>query len=129
MRKLLLLIVLSVCGTVAYAQCDGGFCGNSMSYNSNIVHYNTSTSSNALSKKIEVAIYPNPTADYVRFENNTRIKRFCIFNLNGVMMKDFVVAGDELYSVSDLNEGMYVIQFYGLKNKVLNTQRINILKY
>ena len=131
MKKMLLLFSLLISGTFAYAQCgngcNNGQCGNSYTSNTSNHYYYTSSNYNSSlpSEKIEVAVYPNPTADYIRFEDNARIKGFRIYTINGTMMKDFRVAADAVYPITDLNEGMYVIQFYSSKNKVLNTQRLH----
>ena len=73
-----------------------------------------------------LTIYPNPFTSYIKINDESEVVRqVVVFNLLGKKMKSFVAAQGERYNVSDLPRGIYLVQLYGNRNKVIKTQRIN----
>lgn len=73
----------------------------------------------------KVSVYPNPTSDFFGISNSTEVAQLTIFNLVGKEMKSFKAEAGIKYSVSDLPNGMYLIQMTDHKKKVINTQRLH----
>lgn len=71
-----------------------------------------------------VSVFPNPATEYITVSNEDAVKNIFVFNLVGKKMKTFDVIKGERYEISDLPNGLYVIQLIGRSNKVLNTQRL-----
>jgi len=76
---------------------------------------------------LDIKIYPNPATDFINFDNETgKVKRVIIYSLVGRKVKEFEAnIGKNTYDVTELSNGMYLIQLTGAKNKVIKTQRIN----
>ena len=73
----------------------------------------------------KIQIYPNPASDMLYIEtDNSECKRINIYNLNGQKVKSTLLQGgfDEI-NVSDLKNGMYIIDFEGIniRKKLLIT--------
>ncbi len=77
--------------------------------------------------KLDIKIYPNPTTDYINFDNESgKVERVIIYSLVGRKVKEYKANdGKNTYDVTDLSNGMYLIQLTGADNKVIKTQRIN----
>ncbi len=71
-----------------------------------------------------ISIYPNPTTDYITINNEDAVKNIVLFNMVGRKMRTFTAEKGERYEVSDLPNGLYVVQLFGKNNKVLTTQRL-----
>jgi len=76
-------------------------------------------------KKIKV--FPNPTADYIGLSSDTGVGTIRILNLIGKEIRQFKVIKDLRYNVSDLENGMYLIQLISHENKVITTRRLRKL--
>ena len=73
---------------------------------------------------VVISIYPNPTTDYITVNNEDAVKNIVLFNMVGRKMRTFTAEKGERYEVSDLPNGLYVVQIFGKNNKVLTTQRL-----
>ena len=73
---------------------------------------------------VVISIYPNPTTDYITINNEDAVKNIVLFNMVGRKMRTFAAEKGERYEVSDLPNGLYVVQIFGKNNKVLTTQRL-----
>ncbi len=76
------------------------------------------------SDNVVISIYPNPTTDYITINNEDAVKNIVLFNMVGRKMRTFTAEKGERYEVSDLPNGLYVVQLFGKNNKVLTTQRL-----
>ena len=56
--------------------------------------------------------------------NEDAVKNIVLFNMVGRKMRTFTAEKGERYEVSDLPNGVYVVQLFGKNNKVLTTQRL-----
>jgi len=76
---------------------------------------------------LDIKIYPNPATDYINFDNESgKVERVIIYSLVGRKVKEYKANhGKNTYDVTDLSNGMYLIQLTGADNKVIKTQRIN----
>ncbi len=75
-------------------------------------------------ENVVISIYPNPTTDYITINNEDAVKNIVLFNMVGRKMRTFAAEKGDRYEVSDLPNGLYVVQIFGKNNKVLTTQRL-----
>ena len=88
--------------------------------------------SNCPSQKItyqraDIKIYPNPATDYIAFQNpDGRVQEVVFYNLVGRSIRKVTAnSGKNMYDVTDLSRGMYLIQLVDANGKVITTKRIN----
>ena len=80
----------------------------------------------ALSEQPPISIYPNPAINYISIDNDENVKSIIIFNLVGRKIMTFEnIQKNELYDVSTLSNGMYLVQVTDNSNKIITTQRIS----
>lgn len=72
----------------------------------------------------KISVYPNPTSDFFAVSNSEGILELKIYNLVGKEMRSFDVEDGLKYNISDLPNGMYLIQLINNKKKIVNTQRL-----
>ena len=70
------------------------------------------------------SVFPNPATEYITVTNDDAVRNIYVFNLVGRKIKTFDVTKGDRYEISDLPNGLYVIQLIGKTNKVLTTQRL-----
>ncbi|NJN34719.1 MAG: T9SS type A sorting domain-containing protein [Saprospiraceae bacterium] len=78
-------------------------------------------------KKIDMttlAVFPNPATDFISVSHEEGVRNIFIYNLTGKKMRIFDVKKDERYDITDLPNGLYVVQIVGRNSKVLSTQRL-----
>jgi hypothetical protein len=76
-------------------------------------------------QRVDVSVYPNPASHYIEINNEAAVRQINIINLAGRKMRTFEVYHDDRYDISDLPNGMYLVQIVGKNNRVLTTQRLN----
>ena len=75
---------------------------------------------------MKISIYPNPATNYISVNKDENLKEIAIFNLVGRKLKTFEeIEKDEHYDVSDLPNGMYLVQVIDNNKKIVTTQRIS----
>lgn len=74
-----------------------------------------------------IKIYPNPTAEYFKIQNNGNISKVVVSNLMGRNIKSYNYTSDR-YDVSDFPAGMYIIQMFDSKGKNIKTSRLSVKK-
>lgn len=89
------------------------------------VYSNPTASGDQLTKKIR--IFPNPTSDYVGLSSDKGVETIRILNLIGKEIRTFQVIEGQRYNVSDLENGMYLIQLVSDDKKVITTRRLRKL--
>jgi len=108
MRKVLLLLFISIMSMSLYAQSD--------SYKPH----------QSLQDQTKITVYPNPAVDYIAItDSNEKVQQIIIYNLIGRKVKSFVAAPDTKYGVSELPKGMYIVQLLDKRKKVVTTQRVS----
>lgn len=79
-----------------------------------------------LTKQAKISVYPNPVVSFISINKDNNVKQIVVFNLVGRKLKTFEdVVKDQQYDVSDLPNGMYLIQIIDTSNKIVTTQRIS----
>ena len=71
-----------------------------------------------------VIVYKNPTPDYFKIkgiEDGTRLR---VYNLNGILVKEYRSGENKQYDISDLNPNVYILRF----NKDSKTFATKLLK-
>ena len=59
-------------------------------------------------EEVNIALYPNPTVDFVRIENFER-GNYAVFDITGSLVKQGPVNGTREINLSDLESGVYII--------------------
>lgn len=62
----------------------------------------------ATSTKIQ--IYPNPASDYFKISNPENLESIIVYNLLGRSVKSFKDFDQKSYAISDLQDGVYLLQ-------------------
>ncbi|HFA49495.1 MAG TPA: T9SS type A sorting domain-containing protein [Bacteroidetes bacterium] len=114
MKKILLAILFSFTMFAAFSQdSPSGVEGSS-------------SSQGVLFEQPSISIYPNPATNFISVNNDENVKTITIFNLVGRKLKSFQnVQKNAHYDVSDLPNGMYLVQVINHSNKIITTQRIS----
>ncbi|MEM0995141.1 MAG: T9SS type A sorting domain-containing protein [Bacteroidota bacterium] len=78
-------------------------------------------------QRADIKIYPNPATDYIAFQNpDGRVKGVVFYNLVGRSIRKMSASsGKNMYDVTDLSRGMYLIQLVDANGKIITTKRIN----
>ncbi len=64
-----------------------------------------------------LAVYPNPFTDEIRFSGAENVKRIVITSITGQVVKNEVVDVNDRISTSELNKGMYFVTFINDKGE------------
>ena len=74
----------------------------------------------------KISVYPNPASDFISINRDENVKQLAVFNLVGRKIKSFDnVVKLQQYDISDLPNGMYLIQVQDAAGKIITTQRIS----
>jgi hypothetical protein len=71
----------------------------------------------------KIAIYPNPTSDYITIqntENQTESLNFKIIDLTGRVLKSDSINNNEKINVEELISGNYIVQIQNESNKIIS---------
>jgi Secretion system C-terminal sorting domain len=69
-------------------------------------------------------IYPNPATEFIAVNDEENVRHVTIINMVGRKVKSFEVEKGRHYEITDLPNGLYVVQLVGKNNKVLAIQRL-----
>lgn len=72
-------------------------------------------------------IYPNPTTEYFKIQNNNSVSKVNILNLMGKTIKSYNGNTDK-YDVTELPAGMYIVQMLDSKGKSVKSSKLSIKK-
>ncbi len=75
-------------------------------------------------KAPSVSVFPNPASDFITVTNDDVVKNIFVFNMVGRKIKTFDIVKGERYEITDLPDGLYVIQLISRNNKVMTSQRL-----
>jgi hypothetical protein len=126
MKQIVLAVTFLLFSFATFAQTkENGNCygcgGNSGSYNSSYHNQDNTTTTT-----IDLKVFPNPTSDFIGLNDNDEVSQISIFNLVGKKMKTFNYSKGETYNVSDLPDGLYLVQLFSKQNgKIITTQRLS----
>lgn len=74
---------------------------------------------------IKVSIFPNPTTQFLNIEDaEQKVGMIKLFSLLGKNVKTFEVNDQKTFDVSDLPNGLYLLQIIDKQNKVAKTIRL-----
>lgn len=73
---------------------------------------------------IEIRLFPNPASHYFEINTTEEVSRIEIFNLLGRKMMEFDVEARRQFDISELPNGMYLVQVFDAKRSVLTTRRL-----
>ena len=78
-----------------------------------------------MKQAIRVQIYPNPTTAFFNIEgDDNQIATIYLYNLIGKRMKTFYPKKETDFSVSDLSNGLYLVQMIDGGGRVVATSRL-----
>jgi len=81
---------------------------------------------NPIVTQVKITIYPNPATNFISINTDDQVKQINIFNLIGHKVKTISnVVKNQQYDITDLPNGMYLVQVVDTRNKVMTTQRIS----
>ena len=76
--------------------------------------------------KTDLAIYPNPTAEFISVQDNNEIVGYlAVYNIVGRKLKEFEYTKGDQYSLLDLPKGMYLVQIQDRNRQILTTRKID----
>ena len=72
----------------------------------------------------DLRIFPNPVADQFEIGNSERVASIRVINMVGREVRKFEYASKQPYNISDLPQGMYLVQLRDENDQVIHTQRV-----
>ena len=72
----------------------------------------------------KVSIYPNPATNHFGLSTSEGIAKLTIFNLVGKEIRTFKTVSEAKYDISDLPNGMYLVQMIDENQKTVSTLRL-----
>lgn len=66
-------------------------------------------------------VYPNPTVDEVRIDSEAGVHSVDVFNIDGKLVKQAVLAGSNTVRMADLPMGNYILRFKDTSGTLLST--------
>lgn len=78
-----------------------------------------------LKKSPNIAIFPNPAAEFISVSPDESVKNLLVYNMAGRKVRAFDVEKmGEQYEIGDLPNGLYIVHVVDRNNKVLTIQRV-----
>ena len=74
----------------------------------------------------EIMIYPNPAVEYFHIDSEKEIKKIDMFNLIGRKVRTLYNNGSNVYDISDMRKGIYLLRIFDKDNRVLKVARLSI---
>jgi hypothetical protein len=72
----------------------------------------------------DLRIFPNPVADQFEIGNSKRVASIRVINMVGREVRKFEYTSEQPYNISDLPQGMYLVQLRDENDQVIHTQRV-----
>ncbi len=72
----------------------------------------------------DLRIFPNPVTTTFEIGHSVRVKDVLVINMVGREVKAFDFGTKKKYDITDLPQGMYLVQLKDADNKVIHTQRV-----
>jgi hypothetical protein len=70
-------------------------------------------------------LYPNPTTDYFKISEDTRVKTIVMSNIVGKVIKRFNHQEGQSHSVETLSNGIYILRLFDAKGEVIKALRLS----
>ena len=77
-------------------------------------------------KAHDIMIYPNPAFEYFHIDSEKEIKKIDMFNLIGRKVRTLYNNGSNVYDISDMRKGIYLLRIFDKDNRVLKVARLSI---
>ena len=84
------------------------------------------TSTTARTQNVDLRVYPNPTTEYIKVNNNDIVGQIAVYNLAGRKIKSFNYSDGQKYYLGDLPRGMYLVQLISTNQRRLATRRLSV---
>lgn len=124
MKQTLLTFLFAMFLTFGFSQGRGDCvgCGEAPGYTT----FQNASNSQIASAAMQLMVYPNPATNYIMLKNSTGVQEIRIFNLIGRQVTSFTgVETGQTYPVTELPNGMYLVQLIDSGNKIMSTHRMN----
>lgn len=72
----------------------------------------------------DLRIFPNPVTTTFEIGHSDRVASVRIINMVGREVKQFAFAAGQAYNITELPQGMYLVQLRDEKEEVIHTQRV-----
>lgn len=72
----------------------------------------------------DLRIFPNPVSTTFEIGHSVRVKDVLVINMVGREVKAFDFGIKKKYDITDLPQGMYLVQLKDADDKVIHTQRV-----
>ena len=86
--------------------------------------FNCATSTDDPNGYAGLNVYPNPTTDFFQVREGFDIEKLSIHNLLGKQVRDYDAQDGRLYDVTNLTNGMYVVNLFDNRNQVVKSIRL-----
>jgi len=73
---------------------------------------------------VRPTVYPNPASDFISLSNEEAVQQLVIYNFGGRQVLAFNASKGQRYDISNLPDGMYLVQFVNIQNQIIHTQRL-----
>ncbi len=74
----------------------------------------------------EVNVFPNPAQEYFSLSNDSNVDKIKVFNVLGSEIKTLNHYDGAKHSISDLQQGMYLLSMFDKQNNMVKSSRLNI---
>lgn len=72
----------------------------------------------------DLRIFPNPVTTTFEIGHSDRVASVRVINMVGREVKAFDFTAGEAYNITELPQGMYLVQLRDAKDEVIHTQRV-----
>ncbi|GEM_PF-5521941 len=77
-------------------------------------------------RPVHIRIFPNPASSYFRIDHvPARVTEVYLYNLIGKRVRHFSAQPKAYYDISNLSNGLYLVQFADASGNVVTTQRLH----
>lgn len=73
----------------------------------------------------EIKIYPNPATEFFQITYDPRVESLSINNIVGKEVKRLTAYKNEMYDISDLQKGIYILRLLNEDGKVIKAVRLS----
>jgi hypothetical protein len=89
-----------------------------------ILFFSLSLALSAQTTAEDLRIFPNPVSTTFEIGHSVRVKDVLVINMVGREVKAFDFGAKKKYDITDLPQGMYLVQLKDANDKVIHTQRV-----
>lgn len=86
--------------------------------------FNCMTSSTDFATVENINVFPNPTTEFFQLSETEGVSRVSLHNLLGKHVRDYRVVDNGRYNVTDLKNGLYVVNLFDDRNKIVRSVRL-----